>query len=106
VYGLGWGGGLYVNYALLAAWVADVVWWWGRGLDAYRRRPWPLAAAWHAFLVFIVFNATVVFEGGPVRWAGLGVCLGLCFAWLRAAGKFSPRGSNGRALAAAKDSTT
>ena len=80
VFGLDWGGGLYINYALMAVWVADVVWWWGRGLDAYRR--WPLlASAWRAFLLFIVFNATVVFKDGFVRWAGLGLCLALCVAW-------------------------
>jgi len=103
VFGLDWGGGLYVNYALLAGWVADVGWWWRRGLDAYRRRPWPLVAGWHAFLIFIVFNATVVFETGFVRWAGFGLCLGLCLVWLLAAGKFSPRRTNRRPPAAAKD---
>jgi hypothetical protein len=103
VFGLDWGGGLYVNYALLAGWVADVLWWWGRGLDAYRRRPWPLVAGWHAFLLFIVFNATVVFASGFVRRAGLCVCLGLCLVWLLAAGKYSPRGTGGRSLAVTKD---
>ena len=71
VFGLNWGGGLYINYALLIGWVLDVSWWWLRGLDAYRRRPWPLVAAWHGFLIFIIFNATVVFKTGFVRWAGL-----------------------------------
>ena len=85
VFGLGWGGGLYVNYALAAFWAADVCWWWGRGLEAYRRRPRWLAAAWHAFLLFIVFNAAVVFEGGFVRWTGLGLCLAFVLVWLRAA---------------------
>jgi hypothetical protein len=28
LFGLDWGGGLYLNYALLVGWVADVVWWW------------------------------------------------------------------------------
>ena len=85
VFGLDWGGGLYINYALLAGWVIDVSWWWLRGLDSYRRRPWPLTAAWHGFLVFIFFNATVVFKSGPARWAGLAACLGLCAAWWLAA---------------------
>ena len=91
VFGLDWGGGLWVNYALLAAWVLDVVWWWRRGLDAYRRRPWPLVAAWHGFLIFIVFNATVVFKTGPVRWLGLCVFLGLGLVWWLAASDNSPR---------------
>jgi hypothetical protein len=92
VFGLDWGGGLYVNYALLVVWVSDVAWWWRRGLDAYRRRPWPLNAAWHAFLLFVVFNGTVVFAGGLVRWAGLGLCLALCGVWLAAARGVTARG--------------
>lgn len=100
--GLDWGGGIYFNYALLLAWVADVAWWWRRGLAAYRRRPWPLAAAWHAFLVFMFFNATVVFATGAARWAGLLVCAGLGLAWLAS----RARPARGRAeypLTAAKD---
>jgi len=64
MFGLDWGGGLYINYALLLGWIIDVIWWW-RGLVAYRRRPWLLVAAWHAFLLFIFFNGTVVFATGP-----------------------------------------
>src|SRR5687767_13567769 len=68
LFGLNWGGGLYVNYALLTGWILDVMWWWFGGLDAYRRRPWPLVLAWHGFLIFVVFNATVIFENGYARW--------------------------------------
>ena len=81
VFGINWGGGLYVNYALLVLWIADVGWWWLRGLDAYRRRPWPIVAASQGLLIFIFFNATVVFGAGPIRWAGLFICSGLCLVW-------------------------
>ncbi len=91
VFGLHWGGGIYVNYALLICWVLDVSWWWLRGLDAYRRRPWPLVAAWHGFLIFIIFNAAVVFKTGLMRWVGLSVCLGLCLVWWLAARDSSTR---------------
>lgn len=84
VVGVDWGGGVYVNYALLAGWIADVVWWWSRGAGSYRRRPWPLQAAWHGFLIFIFFNATVVFKTGTMRWVGLGMCLVLAAAFWRA----------------------
>jgi hypothetical protein len=101
VFGLDWGGGVYVNYALVAGWAADVCWWWGRGLRAYRRRPWPLAAAWHAFLFFIVFNATVIFGGGFVRWAGL--CLTLAFVWLSVRRRAVARGPDDHSLGVAED---
>ena len=91
VVGLDWGGGLYVNYALLAGWIADVAWWWRRGAGSYWRRPWPLLAAWHGFLVFIVFNATVVFKTGPLRWVGLGVCLAVALAGWHAVRGGAPR---------------
>jgi hypothetical protein len=84
VFGFNWGGGLYVNYLLLVVWVVDVIWWWLGGLEAYRRRPWLLVAAWQAFLIFIIFNGTVVFATGFVRWTGLCICLGLGFIWWRA----------------------
>jgi hypothetical protein len=81
VFGLNWGGGLYVNYSLIIGWVVDVGWWWVRGVSSYRRRPRFLMAAWHGFLIFIIFNATVVFKTGLVRWAGLCICVGLCLVW-------------------------
>ena len=82
VTGLDWGGGLFINYALVIGWGIDVVLWRLRGLDAYRNRPRWLAAAWQGFLLFIIFNATVVFKTGPLRWIGLGLCLWLAFLWL------------------------
>jgi hypothetical protein len=81
VVGLSWGGGLYINYLLLAGWVVDLVWWWLGGLSSYRHRPWLLLAAWHSFLLFIIFNATVVFKTGSVRWAGLALCLLIGSTW-------------------------
>ncbi len=84
VFGIYWGGGVYFNYALAIGWVADVVWWW-RGLDVYRRRSQLVTAAWHGFLIFMFFNATVVFKAGFLRWLGLALCAGLVLLWWRAA---------------------
>jgi hypothetical protein len=78
--GLEWGGGLFINYALLAGWLADAAW-WGRDLESYRNRSWLIAAVWHGFLIFMIFNATVVFKTGPLRWIGLGLCLWLASLW-------------------------
>jgi hypothetical protein len=97
VVGLDWGGGLYINYALMTIWLLDVTCWWLAGLDSYRRRPWLMIAAWHGFLIFIIFNATVVFKAGVARWSGLCLCLGLCLLWgLAARGKFFDSTSEGK----------
>lgn len=82
VIGLNWGGGLFINYALVTGWVLDTICWWVVGLEGYRARSWPLVAVWRGFLIFIIFNATVVFKTGFLRWAGLFVCLALGLAWL------------------------
>ena len=82
VTGLEWGGGLFINYALIIGWVVDVALWRLRGLDAYRNRPRWIVAVWQGFLFFIIFNATVIFKTGPLRWIGLGLCLWLAFLWL------------------------
>jgi hypothetical protein len=80
VTGLKWGGGLYFNYALMALWLADVAWWW-RGLEAYRRRPMVVTVIWQGFLLFMIFNATVVFGVGALRIVGLILCVGICLFW-------------------------
>ncbi|MEW6127604.1 MAG: hypothetical protein AB1757_11260 [Acidobacteriota bacterium] len=80
IFGWNWGGGLYVNYAFMLGWLIDVIWWW-RGLDTYHARPKLLAVVWQVFLLFIIFNATVVFASGIVRWLGLGLCFTLCLLW-------------------------
>lgn len=83
VVAINWGGGLYVNYAVAGLWIADVAWWWLAGVNSYRRRPRSLTLAWHGFLIFIIFNATVVFEHGLIRLLGLVVSLILCLSWIQ-----------------------
>jgi hypothetical protein len=82
VFAINWGGGLFINYAVALLWIGDVAWWWLAGVNSYRRRPWLLTLIWHSFLIFIIFNATVVFKDGPTRWIGLLICLSLCLSWL------------------------
>ena len=69
VVGIHWGGGLWWNYAFGVVWLADVLW--------PRRHPRWMAIAVHAFLAFMAFNATVVFETGAIRWLGLAATVGL-----------------------------
>ncbi|MEM9557300.1 MAG: hypothetical protein AAGC60_23780 [Acidobacteriota bacterium] len=64
------GAGLWLNYLYLLVWALDVAWWWRVDVIVHaRRRAWATALI-HGFFVFIAFNATVVFEQGPVRWIG------------------------------------
>lgn len=85
VIGLNWSGGLFINYAFLILWIADVAWWWLDGLTSYRARPWQVIAAWHGFIIFILFNAMIVFKQGAVRWVGLVICVVLLLSWGRIA---------------------
>jgi hypothetical protein len=82
VFSINFGAGVFVNYAVAILWVGDVVWWWLAGLTSYRRRPWSLILIWHSFLIFIIFNATVVFVDGFTRWIGILVTLCLCLSWV------------------------
>ncbi len=85
VLGLDWGGGLYWNYAFTAAWAGDVLWMW------LGRRPRWFAVAVQVFLAFMAFNAAVVFEAGPVRWAGLVGAGALAVRWISALRARRPR---------------
>jgi hypothetical protein len=91
VFKINWGGGLFINYAVATLWFADVAWWWFAGLDAYRRRPWLITLIWHSFLIFIIFNATVVFKEGVVRWIGLLLCVILVVSWYSIRNEFAKR---------------
>jgi len=82
IFGLDWGGGLWINYGFIAAWIIDNILWW-RGLPASRSRPRSLVLAWHAVFLFMVFNATVVFKTGVLRGLGLALCLGLLVLLIR-----------------------
>jgi hypothetical protein len=76
----GYGEGLYVNDFFMAAWTADVLWWWIAPHAYARRNPW-VDRLLHALMLFIAFNATVVFEQGAVRVAGLVASFMLLGRW-------------------------
>ncbi len=68
--GRGFGAGIYLNYVFTAIWLVDAAWWW---FDAasYQRRSWIGVLLAHGFFLFMIFNATVVFEDGVTRVMGL-----------------------------------
>jgi len=70
VTGLEWGGGLWVNYAFLAVWAADVGWWWIWPESRATRPRW-LHAGIGFFFLFMFLNGAVVFAGGPARLIGI-----------------------------------
>ncbi len=79
IFGINWGGGLFVNYAFTAAWIADVIWRWRP--ESYQRRPWFFEAVWRGLFLIMVFSATVIFEVGLARWLGLMLCSAFAFLW-------------------------
>jgi hypothetical protein len=72
----GVGEGIYFSHLFTLLWTADVAWWWLRP-QGYATRPAWVGRTLHGFMFFMVFNATVVYESGFIRGAGL-----VLTAWL------------------------
>ena len=85
VYGLNWGGGVYVNYAFLAVWLAELIWWRASPATYLSRRS---SATWSAriFYLIVLFNAAVLFASGFRALAGLLLIAFLIWIW-RPAGR-------------------
>ena len=66
--GRSFGGEIYFNYAFVAVWTGDAAWRW-LAPQSYAGRATLVSLALHGFLLFIVVNATIVFEHGPIRLA-------------------------------------
>jgi len=67
--GISAGVGLYLNYLLVLVWGADVALWWLAPRWVFSRS-FLSEAVLQGFLAFMIFNATVVFGSGWIRWAG------------------------------------
>ena len=71
VIGVPYGQGIWASYFLLIIWLVDVVQLW-RNHDGATSGAWRhFSFGVHAYAFFILFNGTVVFEDGIVRWAGI-----------------------------------
>jgi len=66
----GFSGGIYFSYLFTLLWTADVAWWWLSPGSYAARRPL-IDRALHSYMLFMVFNATVIYETGFIRWAGI-----------------------------------
>jgi hypothetical protein len=64
------GQGIWFSHLFTLLWTADVAAWWTVPNRYARRSPW-----WdrllHGYMAFIIFNATFVYEEGPIHWAGM-----------------------------------
>ncbi len=76
----GLGEGIYFSYLFGLVWAADAVWWWIAPSRYMARSRW-IDASLHGFMLFMVFNGMIVFETGPIRWAGVIVFAALTGAW-------------------------
>jgi hypothetical protein len=85
VTGTAFGAGVFVNYAFLAVWTADVAWWWGAP-RSFARRPRALDRCVRGFLWFMFLNGAFVFVHGARRWLGAAAVLAVAAAWYRGAG--------------------
>jgi hypothetical protein len=80
VYGVAWGGGLYVNYAFLGLWMAWLLYWKMSPAVAGRRTGWLIWSA-RAVVLVVVVNAAVVFAAPGRRLLGAALTLALLAAW-------------------------
>jgi hypothetical protein len=80
--GVSFGGGVFANYAFLAVFALDALWWW-RSPATYRDRALALDVAIRFFLFFMYVNGAIVFARGPVRAAGLLCVLAVAIAAAR-----------------------
>jgi hypothetical protein len=80
VFGVSWGGGVYVNYLFVAIWSVDS-WWWQSRPDRYARRPVALTWMLRGFYLIIIFNAAIVFASPVGRLIGIPLVAALLWIW-------------------------
>ncbi|HXW05072.1 MAG TPA: hypothetical protein VD833_07565 [Vicinamibacterales bacterium] len=78
-FGWPWRGGIYVNYAFLACWLADVCWWWAAPASRFARSS-RLEAIRVAAFTFMFFNGAVVFASPEGRLVGISAVAAVLFA--------------------------
>jgi hypothetical protein len=70
----GFGAGIYFSHLFTMLWTADVIYWWLCPKGYGGRAAW-IDRGLHVYMFFIAFNGTIVYEQGPVRWAGIAVTI-------------------------------
>jgi len=82
VYGVAWGGGVYVNYVFVAAWLEEL-WQWRTRPAQYFARSRAVRWGLRAFFFIIIVNAAVVFASPHTRVAGVMLTAILLAIWSR-----------------------
>lgn len=77
----GFGEGLYISYFFTLLWTADAAAWWLAPAWYATRSPW-IDRLLHGFMLFIVFNGTVIYEQGPIRWVAAVGFIAIALLWL------------------------
>jgi hypothetical protein len=72
----GIGEGIFLSHLFTLLWTADVLSWWLVPRRYAARSPW-FDRLLHGVMLFVIFNGTVVYEAGFIRWAGVAL-----FVWL------------------------
>jgi hypothetical protein len=84
VTGVATGAGIYVNYAFLAIWLADVLWCWAAPA-AYATRSPVVSVSLRVFFLFMFLNGAVIFADGLMRVLGAVAVATAGAAWIRGA---------------------
>jgi hypothetical protein len=82
--GLDWGGGIYVNHAFGAFWLADAAYWW-LAPRRYQSRPRWLDGTVQFLFLFMFVNATIVFGTSGAGTPGAALCAVGALGWLQRA---------------------
>ena len=87
IYGVAWGGAVFVNYVFLSAWAADLACWRRDALrGAIVGTPGAGRLVLRTFYVVMVANGAVIFAAPNRRWMGLALLAALAVAWRRGKG--------------------
>jgi hypothetical protein len=79
----GFGPGIYFSHLFTLVWTADVITWWLWPARYADRNPW-FDRLLHGFMLFMIFNGTIVYETGFIRWAGSALFVVLGGLWIAA----------------------
>jgi len=80
VYGIDFGGGIYLNYLFVVVWTIEA-WWWRTRPAQYLDRPRAVAWALRAFYFVVIANAAIVFATPIGRFMGVPLVALLLWTW-------------------------